>query len=102
MARPRRIRLERGDTLGGTAPLILLRKGDGKPFREGELRRRSRKNSRFKTSTIVWNMVVVLILAAIIVALLGQGNGEGPFDRLMGTTEQQSGSTENGNIPVAE
>ncbi|WP_259782987.1 hypothetical protein [Aestuariispira ectoiniformans] len=87
MARPRRIRLERGDTLGGTAPLILLKKGDGKPFREGELRRRSRKNGRFKTSTIVWNVVIVLFLAAVVVALLGQGNGEGPFDRLMGNTD---------------
>lgn len=98
MARPRRIRMDRGDTLGGTTPLILLKKGDGKPFREGEMRRRIRKNGRLKTSTIIWNAVLVIILAAIVIALLDQGNGEGPFDRLMGTSDKAV-QDDAGNVP---
>jgi len=60
MIRRPRIQLERGDTIGGTAPLILM---DRVSFTDRR-RRFLRRDDRRKTSTTVWVLVWVSAIVA--------------------------------------
>ena len=69
----RKIRLERGDTLGGTVPL-LLRDRVTADFKTGSIHRR-RAESRFGTrrpsyGLSMWTVFSVLLLIALVGALI--------------------------------
>ena len=88
MARSRQIRMDRGDTLGGTTPLIVMDKELGSPFVSGEYRRRRRKDRGGGRGIWQWMLALMLLIAVAAVLGLGyervsslfQGNGAAPVE----------------------
>ncbi|RED52281.1 hypothetical protein [Aestuariispira insulae] len=88
MTRSRQIKMDRGDTLGGTTPLIVMGKELGTPFVTGENRRRRRRDKG--GSKAFWQLLLAMIVLAMVAAVLGLG-----YERFMQLFEN-SGQTVNG------
>ena len=71
MTRSRQIKMDRGDTLGGTTPLIVMGKELGTPFVAGEHRRRKRRDRG--GSKTFWQLMLVMLVLALFAAILGLG-----------------------------
>ena len=71
MGRSRQIKMDRGDTLGGTTPLIMMGKDLGTPFVTGEHRRRRRRDRG--GSKVFWQLLLFFLILMSVAAVLGLG-----------------------------